>query len=73
MTTLIMTGFHRDLGKKRSHVSITWDDDDAEKRRRSVYLRIPSDCDLADLKAETEKAVRALAMELESATVERVS
>jgi hypothetical protein len=40
MTTLIMTGFHRDLGKKRSHVSITWDDDDAEKRLPPYSVRL---------------------------------
>jgi hypothetical protein len=40
--------------------------DDPEKR---LGLPVPSDCTPEQLKSETEKAVRALAKELESATI----
>jgi hypothetical protein len=65
MTTLIIGSLYRDIVKKRSLVTITWEDD-PEKR---LGLVVPYDCTLENLKAETEKAVRALAKELESATI----
>jgi hypothetical protein len=66
MTTLIIDGLHRDVLKNRSFVTITWKDE-PEKR---LGLPLPFDCQLDALKTETEKAVRALAKELETATIE---
>jgi hypothetical protein len=66
MTTLKIDGLHREVLRNRSFVTLTWKDD-PEKR---LGLPVPSDCQPADLKAETEKAVRALAKELETATIE---
>jgi hypothetical protein len=43
-------------------------EDEPEKR---LGLPVPFDCKIDDLKAETEKAVRGLAKELESATIHR--
>jgi hypothetical protein len=66
MTTLIIEGLHRDVLKKRSFVTVTWKDE-PEKR---LGLPVPFDCQLDALRAETEMAIRALAKELESATIE---
>ena len=66
MTTPIIEGLHRDVLKKRSFVTVTWKDE-PEKR---LGLPVPFDCQLDALKAETEMAVRALAKELESATIQ---
>jgi hypothetical protein len=66
MAILKITGLHRDVVKKRSFVSVEWKDD-PEKR---LGLPVPSECTLEQLKAETQKAVRALAEELASATIE---
>jgi hypothetical protein len=65
MATLKITGLHRDVLRNRSFVTVTWEND-PEKR---LGLPVPSDCALDQLKAETEKALRALADELASATV----
>ena len=65
MTTLIIGSLLRDAVKERSVVMLTWEDD-PEKR---LGLVVPFDCTPENLKAETEKAVRALAKELESATI----
>jgi hypothetical protein len=66
MTTLIIDSLNRDLLKKRSIVILKWEDD-PEKR---LGLVVPFDCTPDNLKAEAEKAVRALARELESATIQ---
>jgi hypothetical protein len=65
MTILVITGLFHDTGRKRSFVSIQWQDD-PEKR---LSLLVPFGCKLDELKAETEKAVKALAKEIEAATV----
>jgi hypothetical protein len=65
MTTLIIEGLHRDVLKNRSFVTVMWKNE-PEKR---LGLPVPFDCQLDALKAETEKAVRALAKELETATI----
>jgi uncharacterized protein (DUF924 family) len=65
MTTLIIGNLYRDLTNKRSVVTLTWEDE-PEKR---LGLILPFDCTPENLKAETEKAVRALAKELETATI----
>jgi len=66
MTTLKIDGLNRDVLKKRSIVMLKWEDD-PEKR---IGLVVPFDCPLDNLKAEAEKAVRALAKELETATIQ---
>jgi hypothetical protein len=66
MTTLTIDGLNRDLLKKRSIVTLKWADD-PEKR---LGLIVPFDCTPETLRAETEKAVRALAKELASATIQ---
>jgi hypothetical protein len=52
--------------KLLADVSVQWKND-AEK---GLGLLVPFDCKLEDLKLEAEIAVRALAKELESATIE---
>lgn len=66
MATLIITGLHHDVFRSRSFVTVSWQDD-PEKR---LGLPVPFDCTREQLKSETEKAVRALAKELESATIQ---
>lgn len=66
MPILKITGLHRDILRKRSFVTITWKDDP----EKQLGLPVRLDCTLEQLKSETEKAVRALADELASATVE---
>jgi hypothetical protein len=66
MTTLLITGLHHDLSQKRSLVTVIWEND-PEKR---LGLVVPFQCSLENLKAETEKAVLALAKELQSATIQ---
>ncbi len=66
MTTLIIDGLNRDVLKRRSIVTLKWEND-PEKR---LGLPVPFDCVLDTLRAEAEKAVRALAKELESATIQ---
>ena len=65
MTNLIITGLFHDTSRKRSVVSIQWEND-PEKR---LGLVVPFGCKLDELKGETEKAVKALAKEIETATV----
>jgi hypothetical protein len=67
MTTLIIGNLFRDLTNKRSVVTLTWEDE-PEMR---LGLILPFDCTFENLKAETEKVVRALAKELETATIRR--
>ena len=64
--TLRIDGFNRDPLKKRSIVMLKWEDD-PEKR---LGLVVPFDCTLDNLRAEAEKAVRTLAKELETATIQ---
>ena len=66
MTVLKIEGLHRDVLRNRSFVTVVWKGE-SEKR---LGLLVPFDCQLDSLKAETEKAVKALAKELEAATVE---
>ncbi|HEY2528123.1 MAG TPA: hypothetical protein VGJ20_09280 [Xanthobacteraceae bacterium] len=68
MTTLKITGLHRDVLRNRSFVTVVWKDDP----EKHLGLLVPSDCMPDQLKAETEKAVRALATELAAATIEDV-
>jgi len=66
MTTLVIEGLHRDILKKRSFVTVRW----KGEPEKQLGLPVPFDCQLDALKSETEKAVRALAKELETATIE---
>jgi hypothetical protein len=66
MSVLKIEGLHRDVLRNRSFVTVVWKGE-PEKR---LGLPVPSNCQLDDLKAATEKAVKALAKELESATIE---
>ena len=66
MTTLKIINLHHDLSKKRSLVTVAWEND-PDKR---LGLVVPFECPLENLKAEAEKVVRALASELETATIE---
>jgi hypothetical protein len=65
MTVLKITGLHRDVFKDRAFVSLEWEDDP----EKHLGLQVPHDCTPDQLKAEAEKAVRALAEELASATI----
>jgi hypothetical protein len=66
MTTLIIGHVLNDLTKKRVVVTLKWEDDP----EKHLGLVVPkSDHTFQNLKAETEKAVRALAKELESAAI----
>lgn len=65
MTKLKITNLLRDFSNRRSLVTVQWEND-PEKR---LGLILPFDCKHEELKAETEKAVRALAKELETATI----
>jgi hypothetical protein len=66
MTTLKIVNLHHDFSKTRSLVTVAWEDD-PDKR---LGLVVPFECPLENLKAEAEKVVRALAKELETATIE---
>jgi hypothetical protein len=66
MTTLKIVNLHHDFSKKQSLVTFAWEDD-PDKR---LGLVVPFECPLENLKAEAEKVVRALAKELETATIE---
>jgi hypothetical protein len=66
MSILKITGLHRDILRKRSFVTIVWEDNPEQQ----LGLPVPLNCTLEQLKSETEKAVQALADELASATVE---
>jgi hypothetical protein len=66
MTTLKIVNLHHDFSNKRSLVTVVWEHD-PDKR---LGLVVPFECPLENLKAEAEKAVRALARELEAATIE---
>jgi hypothetical protein len=66
MTTLKIINLHHDFANRRSLVTVQW----PEEPEKRLGLVVPFQCRLEDLKAEAEKAVRALAKELESATLE---
>jgi hypothetical protein len=66
MMTLIIDGLNRDVLKKRSIVTLKWEDDP----EKLLGLVVPFDCTLDTLRAEAEKAVRVLAKELVSATIQ---
>ncbi len=55
-----VTGLHHDLRLKRSIAYVHWDDDSG----RLLGLAVPFGCTLDDVRAEAEKAVRALASEI---------
>ena len=63
---LKIEALHRDILRNRSFVTVVWKDD-PEKR---LGLPVSFNCQLDNLKMETENAVKPLAKDLESATVE---
>jgi hypothetical protein len=65
MATLKIEGLSRDVLKKRAHVTVVWADN-PEKR---LGLPVPFDCERDALRTETQKALRALIEELETATL----
>lgn len=66
MSVLKITGLSHDVIRKRSYVMVSWKDDP----EKQLGLPVPLNCELDALKAETEKALRALIRELESVTIE---
>ena len=66
MATLIIDGLNRDVLKKRAIVTLKWENDP----EKGLGIVVPFDCTLDTLRVEAEKAVRALAKELESATIQ---
>jgi hypothetical protein len=60
-----VTGLFHDLVNKRSSVSVVWDNE-PEKR---LSLPVTYGCTLDDVQAEAEKAVRALASEIATISV----
>jgi hypothetical protein len=65
MTNLIITSLWHDTARKRSFVSVRWEDD-AEKH---LSLVVPFGCTLDNVQAEAIKAVKTLSEELASANV----
>jgi hypothetical protein len=65
MTTLIIDGLNRDVLKKRSIVTLKWEDD-PEKR---LGLVVPFDCPL-DTLGQKRKRPSGCSKELESATIQ---
>jgi hypothetical protein len=60
-----VTGLFRDFVNKRSSVSVVWDNE-PEKR---LSLLVTFGCTLDDVQAEAEKAVRALASEIATISI----
>ncbi|MBV8851490.1 MAG: hypothetical protein JOZ16_18100 [Methylobacteriaceae bacterium] len=54
-----------DLARKRSVVTMVWDEDSEKK----VGLPVPFGCSLGDLQSEAEKALRALSAEIATISV----
>lgn len=65
MADLIITGMHHDVTRKRSIVTVGWDDDS----EKNLGLVVPFGCSLDDAIGEAMKAVRSLSNELSLASV----
>lgn len=63
--SMTIAALTHDLVRKRSIVTVVWDDD-AEKR---VAVFVPFGCELNAVRAEAEKAVRELSSELATIAV----
>ena len=61
---LTITALHHDLVAKRSFATVVWDPPD-----RHLVLPVPFGCQLKDLQAEAEKAVRSVSSELSTIPV----
>jgi hypothetical protein len=68
MTTLVISRLIRDISKRESYVNLVWEN----HPERHLGLEIPYDCTVENLKAETEKSLKAFAKELESAKVQEL-
>ena len=60
MVNLIITGMHHDMTRKRSILTVRWDDDE----ERNLVLVVPFGCSMDNAIGEAMKAVRALSEEL---------
>ena len=60
MVNLIITGMHHDMTRKRSIVTVRWDDD----TEKNLGLVVPFGCSMENAIGEAMKAVRALSEEL---------
>lgn len=67
--SVTITALTHDLARKRSIVTLVWDDD-PEKR---VALPVPFGCSLDDVRIEAEKALRALSAETATISVNSAS
>ena len=67
MTALILAALHHDYRKQRSFVTLEWSDE-PEKR---LGLPVPFKCTEDRVQAEAEKAIKAMANELEQSTIVR--
>lgn len=67
MTDLILAALHHDYRKRRSFVTLEWPDD-PEKR---LGLPVVFKCTEDQLQAEAQKAIKAIAEELQHATIKR--
>ena len=65
MANLTITGMHHDMTRKRSIVTVRWDDDD----EKNLGLVVPFGCSMENAIGEAMKAVRALSEELSLASV----
>ena len=65
MASVTVAALTHDLIRKRSIVSLVWDDD-LEKR---VALPVPFGCALDDLQVEAEQALRGLSAEIATISV----
>ena len=63
--SIVIAGLTHDLVKKRSLVTLTWEDE-LDKR---LVLDVPFGCTLPDLPAAAEKALRAFAAEVGTISV----
>ena len=60
MVNLIITGMHHDMTRKRSILTVRWDDDE----EKNLVLVVPFGCSMDNAIGEAMKAVRALSEEL---------
>ena len=65
MVNLIITGMHHDMTRKRSILTVRWDDDE----EKNLVLVVPFGCSMDNAIGEAMKAVRALSEELSLASV----
>jgi hypothetical protein len=67
MTTLVLAALHHDYRKQRSFVTLEWPDD-PEKR---LGLPVVFKCTEGQVQAEAQKAIKAIADELQHAIIKQ--